>query len=368
MTTLLLLNWLLLSTLALGAGWLLYYFGLRRERCFQYNRLLLLLAPPLAAALPLLRLPPAWLPPAPPVAPVPLRLLLPTVTVGAPAATPAFGIITWLLVLYGAGTALLLGRLAWQLWQLRRFVRLLPAEAHAGYTLRRTGGRRPTGSFGRTVFWDDTALLTAAEAAQMLRHELVHVRQHHTHDRLWLAVWRALLWPNPFVHLLPRALDLTHEYLADAAVAPAAPTDYVRLLARQATNWLDPAPALTHSFFSSSTLTRIAMLNRPNVTRRWKQWLALPVVGALLLVVSCEKNTPAEEAVAPQASASASTNSEQQIANPKTQGTIKRVPGTDKYVLILDGKQIGGELPMEEIMKNFPAPPPPLSATPRFNC
>ena len=296
-----LLNWFLLSTLSLGVLWLFYHLVLRRERCFGYNRALLVLAPPLAALLPLLSLPTRWLPAVPTAARVPLHLLLPTVEVSASAPTAGtLSPISWLLIIYGAGVALLLARLGRQLWQLWRFTRTLPAEPHQDYTLRHTGGRRPTGSFGRTVFWDETAPLTSAEAAQIFAHELVHVRQRHTLDRLWLAGWQALLWPNLFVHLLPRALDLTHEYLADSLVAPAAPTDYVRLLARQATGWLGQAPALTHSFFSSSTLTRIAMLNRPFVTRPWKQWLALPVLGALLFVVGCEKNTPADEAVAPQ--------------------------------------------------------------------
>ncbi|MBW3131152.1 MULTISPECIES: TonB family protein [Hymenobacter] len=341
MTTPQLLNWLLLSTLTLGALWLLYHLALRRERCFQYNRVLLLLAPPLAALLPLVHLPAAWLP-ATPTAQAPLRLLLPTVTVGASATSaPAVPLLFWVLLLYGAGVALLLGRLSWQLLILWRCTRTLPAEQHAGYTLYRTGGQRPTGSFGRAVYWDDTAPLTAAEAAQVLRHELVHVRQHHTLDRLWLRVWQAVLWPNLFVHLLPRALDLTHEYLADAAAAPSTATDYIRLLARQASGWLGQAPTLAHSFFSSSTLTRIAMLNRSSsVPRRWKQWLALPVCAGLLFVVACEKNTPADEVAAPHVQESKETSSLE----------IQKVPGSSKFILLADGKQVGGEYTKDEVV------------------
>ncbi|UOR04516.1 M56 family metallopeptidase [Hymenobacter aerilatus] len=307
MTTTQPLNWLLLSTLTLGVLWLLYHVALRRERCFQYNRTLLLLAPLLAVLLPLAHLPAAWLPAAS-TAQTPLRLLLPAVTVGASATSAsATPLLFWVLLLYGAGVGLLLGRLGWQLLMLWRFTRTLPTEQHADYTLRRTSGLRPTGSFGRTVYWDDTAPLSAAEAAQVLRHELVHVRQRHTLDRLWLRVWQALLWPNLFVHLLPRALDLTHEYLADAAVTPATSMEYIRLLARQATGWLGQAPTLAHSFFSSSTLTRIAMLNHSSIPRRWKQWLALPVCAALLFVVACEKNTPADEAALSQTATQASS-------------------------------------------------------------
>ena len=259
-----LLHWLWLSTLLLGALWLFYYLGLRREPSFHYNRLLLVLAPLLAATLPLLPLPPLEL--ANPItAQGPLQFLLPEATANAEASHPVATAIPWLVLCYGVGVALLLARLGGQLWQLWRFARSLPIEQHADYTLRRTNGQRPTSSFGRTVFWDDSLPLTSAEGRQILAHELAHVRQRHTLDRLWLRVWQALLWPNPFVHLLPPALHLTHEYLADEAAAATSPTDYVGLLARQATRWLGQTPTLAHSFFSSSTLTRIAMLNRPSV-------------------------------------------------------------------------------------------------------
>ncbi|MBO3271133.1 M56 family metallopeptidase [Hymenobacter defluvii] len=301
-----LFHWLWLSTLLLGALWLFYYLGLRREQSFRYNRVLLVLAPLLAATLPLLPLPALELS-TPLAAQQPLQFLLPEATANAEASHSVATAVPWLVLCYGIGVALLLARLGGQLWQLWRFAQSLPVEQRTGYTLRRTSGRRPTSSFGRTVFWDDSLPLTPAEGRQILAHELAHVRQHHTLDRLWLRVWQAVLWPNPFVHLLPPALHLTHEYLADEAAAATAPTHYVGLLARQATRWLGQTPTLAHSFFSSSTLTRIAMLNRPSVTRRWKQWLALPLGCVLLGVVACEKNTPADDAALSQTASQAAS-------------------------------------------------------------
>ena len=140
----------------------------------------------------------------------------------------------------------------------------------------------------------------------MLRHELAHVHQRHTHDRLVVEVLRAVLWFNPFVHLCGRALALTHEYLADEAAlrgsadpAPALSTAYARLLARQVAGRLGFAVPLAHTFSHSQTLTRIAMIQKTNPVRRWKQWLALPLLGVLLVAVACEKTaTPAGPATA----------------------------------------------------------------------
>jgi len=282
-----LLAWLGGTLLPLGSLWLVFWWALRRERCFGYNRALLLLAPLLAAGLPLLPLPPLppWLA-APAAARVALpSVLLPALPAGAPAAAGGAS-WSWVIWLYAAGVGLALGRLAHQGWRLHRATRRLPREARPGYAVAYTGGRLPTSSFGRTIFWDETTGLTPAEAAPVLAHELAHVRQGHSYDVLWLTLWRAVLWPNPFAYLLLPALRLTHELLADrAALATPAPVAYPALLARLATRRLTGAPPspLLQAFTFSFTLTRLAMLQNPLPVRRWKQWLVLPVLGGLCL-------------------------------------------------------------------------------------
>jgi TonB family protein len=288
------LTWLAGTLLPLGALWLVYRVALRGERCFGYNRALLLLAPIVAALWPLLPRPevPAWLSTPSIAAPgAGLSVLLPAVQVGQAAPPVAeWSAWSWLWLLYLAGVALGLGRLAWQTARLRGLARRLPHEVRPGYVLAYTGGQLPTSSFGRVVFWDETATLAPAEASAVLAHEVAHVQQRHTLDVLWLEVWRALLWPNPFAHLLLPGLRLTHELLADqaAAASPAAATPYPVLLARVAAQQLrGPAfSTLLQPFTFSFTLTRIAMLQNQIPVRRWKQWLVLPALGGLFFLGS----------------------------------------------------------------------------------
>jgi TonB family protein len=301
----LLLTWLAGTLLPLGALWLVYRLALRGEHCFGYNRAFLLLAPVLAAGLPLLPRPAIllWLNgPAVAVAAgnTGVSVLLPTVELGkGPAAATEWSVGTWLIVLYVAGVAFGLGRLAWQAGRLWALGRRWPREVRPGYVLARTGGRLPTSSFGRVVFWDETATLTPAEAAAVLAHEVAHVQQRHTLDVLWLEAWRAVLWPNPFAHLLLPALRLTHELLADAAAAPkTGATAYPTLLARLAARQLS-APvhiALLQPFTFSFTLTRLAMLQNQNPVRRWKQWLVLPALGGLFLAACQITDVPPPKA------------------------------------------------------------------------
>ncbi|MDB5235788.1 MAG: hypothetical protein JWR44_2781 [Hymenobacter sp.] len=304
-----LLNWMVLSTVLLGAWWLCYRLALRQERSFAYNRMYLVLGPLLAAGLPLL--PVAWPAGWGEALPLPgmTSVLLPTVTVGAAAVVGAHvAPVNWtvgLLLVYLAGAVFMLGKLVVELGRLWRRTRHLPREAGPDYALARTQGQLPTSSFGRTVFWDETLALSPAEASQVLRHELGHVQQGHTYDRLLLELLRAALWFNPFVHLCGRALALTHEFLADEAAlrnaASSAPASapvasYTHLLARQVAVRLGFSVPLAHSFSQSQALSRILMIQKTHPIRRWKQWLALPVVALSLLTVACERNT---EAIAP---------------------------------------------------------------------
>ena len=298
-----LLNWMLLSTALLGAWWACYRLALRQERSFAYNRVFLGLGPLLAAGLPLLPLgwPAGWWGTGPAGLAGIASVLLPTAVIG-PAAAATAAPVDWawgLRAAYLAGAAVVLGRLVVELARLWRTARRLPRTAQAGHMLAQTHGQLPTSSFGAVVFWDETLPLSAAEARQVLRHELAHVRQGHTYDRLLLELLRAVLWFNPFVHLCARALALTHEYLADEAAllddsspASSPSTSYSQLLARQVASRLGFSVPLAHSFSHSQTLSRIAMIQKTNSIRRWKQWLALPLLGLLFAAVACEKAAP----------------------------------------------------------------------------
>ncbi|WP_394368490.1 TonB family protein [Hymenobacter qilianensis] len=303
----------MLSAVLLGAWWLCYHIALRRERSFGYNRAFLVLGPLLAASLPLLPLewPGSWGTGPTTLVPGIATVLLPTAQVGASSSQAAPDWLQWVLMGYVVGGLIVLARLVSGLAKLWLTTRHLPREKQAGYTLVRTGGRLPTSSFGRVVFWDESLPLSDAEAQQVLQHELAHVQQGHTYDRLLLEALRAVLWFNPFVHLCARALTLTHEYLADkAALSPATVASlvtaspahsYTHLLARQVATRLGFSIPLAHSFSHSQTLRRIAMIHRTSPIRRWKQWLALPLVALLAFTVACERHT---EPVAPSKRAS----------------------------------------------------------------
>jgi hypothetical protein len=73
-------------------------------------------------------------------------------------------------------------------------------------------------SFLRTVFLDRNDYIGHRIPASIMKHEIEHVRQWHSHDVIFFEILNIIFWFNPIVYLLERAARINHEYLADEAV------------------------------------------------------------------------------------------------------------------------------------------------------
>jgi hypothetical protein len=212
---------ILLYLLKANAALLLFamaYFGLlRRLTFFTLNRVYLLFALLFAAVYPALPVP-ALLP-----AEATPALLLPVVgNTGGAVALPAAvaPAVDWAAVgvaLYGAGVAVLLGRLLMQLVSLARLRQASRPAVVNGLPVRVLPGEISPFSFGSTIYLNP-AQHPGPELAAVLQHEQVHVRQWHTVDVLLAQLALAAAWCNPAAWLLRRALLDNLEYLADHAV------------------------------------------------------------------------------------------------------------------------------------------------------
>ncbi len=252
---------------------------------YALSRLYLLVAPALALGIPLARMGRAE-----PAAP---GGVLPTVNWEAlPAAVRVVqgqieehpGAADYLWIGYWLGCLLFAGLLLVKLFRLAMLIRRSRFEDCQGYRLTRTGGWTPTFSFLHYLFWNDDQPLDKAEAEVILRHELVHIRERHTLDVLYLECLRVFLWFNPVLFLYGRTLRELHELRADQRVVAHLGKDaYVRLLKRTVVGRL--ALSLSHSFHQSFTKRRIQMLYRPASARStlWTLLLLLPLAGVLLV-------------------------------------------------------------------------------------
>ncbi|HEV7382188.1 MAG TPA: M56 family metallopeptidase, partial [Dyadobacter sp.] len=116
----------------------------------------------------------------------------------------------------------------------------------------------------------------------VLRHELVHIRQKHSYDIIFIEILKVIFWFNPIVWLYKKSLQEVHEFLADEG-APNRER-YATFLIGYGHH--SPVQTLTNPFFSSSLLkSRIKMIYK-NRTSRWLLGKYLMIIPVLLVVVS----------------------------------------------------------------------------------
>jgi TonB family protein len=197
----------------------------------------------------------------------------------------------WALVIYLAGASLLLARML--LGILR--VTILKTKSERiylrGYSIVYMKQKLAPFSFFRTIFLNN-ALIDGPDKNSIIDHELVHIRQRHTYDNLFVELFLAVFWFNPFMWFLRGALRNTHEYLADQGALNERlnPVAYQTLLLKQTIGF---SPVVLASSFNSSIKNRIIMMckNKSSVLARFKPLLLVPVLATLFLIFACNENT-----------------------------------------------------------------------------
>lgn len=301
----LLLDYWLKANLFLLLFYGCYALLLRRHTFLALNRAYLMGSVVLALLLPLvhipgLRFPWPWETDTPVYAAVSVDAI--TVVGGTAAETNAFLLPDWPVLamwIFGLVAAALLLRTGWRTAALLRFIRQWPSHPFADHTLVLPNNvQTPTFSFFRYLVLNPDDAQTEA----VRQHELMHIRQKHSFDVLFLEVLQALCWPNPALIGYRRAIRQVHEYLADRDATPQTPTHrdaYARFLVSYAFHL--PADSLAHSFGpdrpNSPTLKqRIQMLYQQHTRRRalWKYALVLPLATTLLAMTNVPESISAE--------------------------------------------------------------------------
>lgn len=167
-----------------------YTLLLERRTAFALCRRYLIAMPLLAAGIPLLRIP-VW---SSPTVSGPAIVLgdITAEAVAAPVRQPLHAPDQFVLLIYGAGVALILGSLLRQYRTVRRLERGAAVEFRGGIRFVRT--RRPMAAFSfcRTIYLPEG--LSDAEQSAIVAHERSHIRHRHSAERLVMELFKALLW------------------------------------------------------------------------------------------------------------------------------------------------------------------------------
>ncbi|MBP2615309.1 M56 family metallopeptidase [Chryseobacterium jejuense] len=171
-----------------------------------------------------------------------------------------------------------LGTFIYGIFKIQQFKGQFQKESFDGINFYRTDLTEAPFSYFKNLFWKNTITLDSDIGKQILKHEMVHIEQHHSLDKILIEVVTAVFWFNPFFHIIKREISLIHEYLADKKAVKNSDTKAFAqmLLASHFSGTQLPAAS---PFLSSNLKKRLKMLQKPKTKFGYaRRILALPVL------------------------------------------------------------------------------------------
>jgi N-acetylmuramoyl-L-alanine amidase len=155
-------------------------------------------------------------------------------------------------------------------------------------------------SFFRFIFWNSAIDINTPTGKQIFAHELAHVREKHSFDKLFLNLVLIVCWINPVFWLIKKELNLIHEFIADKKAV--ANNDAQALAAMIVTSaYPTHSYLLTNHFFYSPIKRRLLMLSKYNTKKAGYLYrvLALPLILFLVAALTIKAKKSAEDMINP---------------------------------------------------------------------
>lgn len=152
-------------------------------------------------------------------------------------------------------SGLLTARFVYGIFKILKLKRRFPREQFEGINFYQTDLASAPFSYFRNLFWKNNIPLHSELGKQVMKHEMAHIEQKHTYDKIVIEIVRAIFWFNPFFHLIKKEVHLIHEYLADHKAIKKADTKAF-------------AQMLLASHFSGSTLPAASPLLNTHLKKR----------------------------------------------------------------------------------------------------
>lgn len=271
-----------------------YLFALRGRRLHQYNRFFLLSVLFVSITIPFLHFHLFDLPQ------IATNHLAPVALQGLPegnahssglvAAQPVAQPTDWLLVAGVAAAAIsivLLIILLVRVLKVSRMCRRYPATRLQGINLLLTDSPKAPFAFLKYLFWNQSIPVEGEIGQLIFRHEVAHIEQGHTYDKLVCQILTCIFWLNPFYWIIQKELNIVHEFIADEHAVQDNDTEAFALMLLQSySNGSYMVPQ--HHFFSSPVKRRLAMIAhtaKPRYTAL-RRLMVLPLTGCAVLLFS----------------------------------------------------------------------------------
>jgi hypothetical protein len=280
----------LLKTILVSSIFISYYWLVLRNKKFHYyNRFYLLSASVMSLIVPLLNF--DWFSIEEPVlygSSEVLQFVLPKATT---AATIDFGWMDFILMGSFLITMVLVILLCIQIFKIQILKKKSEVTPMDGFDFINTKEENAPFSFLNNLFWKQSISLQEEGGQQIFKHEITHIQQKHTWDRIYCQIITSIFWMNPFNWIIQKELVTIHEFIADeSAVGDSNVEAFAKMLLQThyGNHFLNP----THQFFYSSIKRRLTMLTKSTNTKYsyLRRVMVLPILIATVCLVSIKVN------------------------------------------------------------------------------
>lgn len=179
-----------------------------------------------------------------------------------------------------------------------RLIRMAGQYPHTrfkGIILIQTDHSKAPFSFINRIYWRDSIPIDSPGGQLILQHELAHIRQKHSYDKLACQLLCCIFWMNPFYWWIQKELAMLHEFLADEQAIihnnnTLPQEEHTAAFARMLLQLHCPAAYLQpeHQFFSSPIKRRLIMLqsNKTTTASLLRRIAVLPLLTGSIFLFS----------------------------------------------------------------------------------
>ena len=147
-------------------------------------------------------------------------------------------------------------------------------------------------SFFNSIFWNNAIDLHSKQGQQIFNHEIAHVKEKHSYDKIFMNVVLIFFWMNPFFWLMRKELSMIHEFIADKE---ALEDSDINAFAEMILQTVYPGQqfSLTNNFFHSPLKRRLIMFtkNKNPKVNYVSRLLVLPLAAIIFFAFTLKMKT-----------------------------------------------------------------------------
>ncbi|HET7116376.1 MAG TPA: N-acetylmuramoyl-L-alanine amidase, partial [Hanamia sp.] len=147
------------------------------------------------------------------------------------------------------------------LFKIARLKKKYPETKIEDISFINTNARGTPFSFLKSIFWNNAIDLHSRPGQQIFNHEIAHIKEKHSYDKIFMNIVLIFFWINPFFWLMRKELYMIHEFIADKE---ALEDSDINAFAEMILQTVYPGQnfSFTNNFFYSPLKRRILMLTK----------------------------------------------------------------------------------------------------------